>query len=204
MLNQFLSLPKSIVAVVVLTGVILFMVLEDPPHSVCRTQIENFKTSQKGFLYKDPAIKTRKKPLLDLMIATCKKNNSPGSCYGLFSKARKFISDFKLVSVSCRKDFAGLSAVRKKLFSLYSLMIRLAWGDKPPTAYQDKLGWFSDVDLSLFCLIKKEILYFYGSAELKAEGPKIFKKLPGAESLSLKKIKELSILSENCAHYPIL
>ena len=167
MQNWLSSLPKTMLVILVLSGAIIFIVAQDPPHSICRTQIENFKKSQKGFLYKDPQVKTRKKPLLDVLIESCKQYNSPASCYGLFFRAKKFIRDFNLVSTSCRKEFAGLSTVRKQLSSLYSLMIRLAWGDTPPLAYQDKLGWLSDVDMSLFCLIKKQGLFFYGPNTLK-------------------------------------
>ena len=207
MQNWLSSLSKTTLAVLVLTGAIIFIVTENPPHSICRTQIENFKNSQKGFLYKDPNVKTRKKPLLDVLIENCKKYNSPASCYGLFSRVRKFIRDFKLVSTSCQKDFASLGAVRKQLSALYILLIRLAWGDVPPVAYQDKLGWFSDIDMSLFCLIKKETLFFYGQNTLKQWEQKAFSTLKqhhGAKNLSQQKIKELSIVSENCGHYPIL
>ena len=201
------TVSKTTLVVLVLTGAIIFIVAQDPPHSICRTQIENFKNSQKGFLYKDPNVKTRKKPLLDVLIENCKKYNSPASCYGLFSRAKKFIRDFKLVSTSCQKEFASLSAVRKKLSSLYILLIRLAWGDAPPVAYQDKLGWLSDIDMSLFCLIKKEALFFYGPKTLNQWEQKAFNKLKqhhGAENLSQKKIREISIISENCGHYPVL
>ena len=205
MLERFLSLPKTMLVIVVLTIAILFIVAKDPPRTICQTQIENFKKSQKGWLYKDPNVKTRKEPLMDIMIKTCKKyNNSPGRCYGLFSKTRKFIRDFRLVSHSCRKEFARLSAVKKKLFALYSLMIRLAWGDKPPLAYQDKLNWFSEADMSFFCLIKKQVLFFYGPGTMEQWEKKTFKKLPGAEGLNQLKLRELSIVSENCAHYPLL
>ena len=201
------TLSKTTLAVLVITGAIIFIIAQDPPHSICRTQIENFKTSQKGFLDKDPKVKTRKKPLLEVLIDTCKQHNSPGSCYGLFSRTRKFIRDFKLVSTSCRTEFASLSKVRNQLSALYILMIRLAWGDTPPVAYQDKLGWLSDVDMSLFCLIKKEALFFYGPNILKQWEQKAFQKLSdlhGAKGLSPNKLKELSIVSESCSHYPVL
>ena len=208
MRQWFSTLSKTTLAVLVLTGAIIFIVTQDPPHSICRTQIENFKNSQKGFLFKDPKVKTRNQPLLDVLIENCKKYNSPASCYGLFFRTKRFIRDFKLVSTSCRKEFASLGVVREKLSTLHNLMIRLAWGDVPPVAYQDKLGWLSDVDMSLFCLIKKEALFFYGSSTLKQWEQEAFKKLKQhhhkAKDLTQNKLKELSIVSENCAHYPVL
>ena len=185
-----------------LTVAIFFIVIQDPPHTICRTQIETFKESQKGILYKDPEIKTRKKPLLELMIETCKKQNMPGSCYGLFTRTRIFIKDFKKVSEECHSSLASMGEIKRNLFAVYDLMIRQAWGAKPPVEYQDQLNWYTDLEMFLFCQIKKNIIDFYGATTLASfEREKTFKKLPGAENMSENQIRELSILSKNCARY---
>lgn len=206
MVQWLLSLPKNIFVVLVLGVAILFIVAQDPPHTICRTQIENFKSQQEGIIYRDPNLKAeiKKLPLLETLVKSCKKYNSPGSCYGLFSKIKNFIDDFKLVSIDCREGFASLSKVRSTLFEVYGLMIRIAWGQAPPTEYQDKLAWFTDVDLSLFCLIKKQILFFYGKSSLLNLERKVLKKLPGAKGMSEDSIRELALVSENCSHYPSL
>lgn len=204
MVQWFLSLPKNIFVILVLGVAIIFIVAQDPPHTICRTQIENFKSQQAGILYKDSAVKTRKQPLLAVLIENCKKYNSPGSCYGLFSRIKVFINDFKVVSVDCREPFSILSRVRGVLFEVYSLMIRIAWGDAPATEHQDKLNWLSDVDVSLFCLIKEKILFFYGKNDLLNLEKKVFKKLPDANSMNESRIRELALVSENCSLYPSL
>ena len=200
-LNQLLvSLPKAFIATVLIALGIIFIIFNDPPHTVCRTQIENFKDVQIGVLYKDSSIKTRTKPLLEVLIDTCKKYSTPGSCYGLFSKIRVFVQDFRLVSGDCRKEFSSLSKVRKTLFGVYGLMIRLAWGDTPPKHY-NKLAWLSDVDMSLFCMLKERIIYFYGRDALLNLERKTFKLLPGAENMSKNNIREMALVSENCTRY---
>ncbi|MDE0518000.1 MAG: hypothetical protein F4X95_03890 [Oligoflexia bacterium] len=204
MVQWLLSLPKNIFVIVVLGAAILFIVVQDPPHTICRTQINNFKAQQKGILYKDPKIKTRVKPLIKVLIENCKKYNTPGSCYALFSRTKKLIKDFKVVSRDCREPFASLGAVKEALFGGYSLIIRIAWGDTPPLAHQDKLNWLSDIDVSLFCLIKEEILFYYGKEALLNLEKKVFKKLPGAKNMKESRIRELSLTSENCSLYPIL
>ena len=188
----------------VLGAAILFIVAQDPPHTICRTQINNFKSQQTGIIYKDPKIKTRTKPLITVLTENCKKHNTPGSCYGLFSRIKKLIQDFRVVSRDCRESFAALSEVKKALFEVYSLIIRIAWGDKPPTAHQDKLNWLSDIDVSLFCLIKEEILFYYGKTNLLNLEKGVFKKLHGAKDMNENRIRELSLASENCSLYPIL
>ena len=203
-LNQLLvSVPKAIIAITLIAVGIIFIVANDPPHTFCRTQIDNFKATQIGVLYKDSNIKTRTEPLLRVLINTCKEYSAPGSCYGLFSRMKVFIQDFKLVSVDCRQEFSTLSKVRKALFEVYSLMIRLAWGDAPPKHY-DKLAWLSDVDMSLFCLLKENILFFYGKEVLLREEQKAFKILPGAENMDEDSIREMALVSENCSRYPSL
>ena len=176
---------------------------QDPPHTMCRTQIENFKQTQKGIIYEDPNIKTKENlPLLTILIQECKKYNSPGACYGLFSRIKHFIHDFKLVSKDCRQDFSSLSKVKKNLFEVYGLMVRLAWGDAPPVEYQDKMNWLSDLDISLFCLIKDQIFFFYEKSSLLNLERTIFKQLPGTENMNERRIRELAIVSENCSSYP--
>ncbi len=204
MVKWLLSLPKSMLAFLVLGTAIVFIVAQDPPHTVCRAQIENFKSQQKGIVYKDPKIKTRQKPLIAVMVESCKQHNSPGSCYGLFSRIKRLIHDFKVVAVQCKASFAGLSEVRKALFAVYGLMIRIAWGDEPPTAYQDKKKWLSDVDMSVFCLLKERILFFYGKEALINLEKQVFKKLPGVKSMKESRIRELALVSENCSVYPAL
>lgn len=200
MIKWFLDLPKKIFVVLVLGIAIIFIVLQDPPHTICRTQLENFKSRQKGIIYKNPAVKTRKKPIMFLLINECKKNSTPGSCYGLFSKIKKFIHDFKLISYDCRTNLSNISEVKKVLFKTYSLMVRLAWGDTAPAVeYYNKFNWFSDVDISLFCLIKTQISTLYGNKILFKLDQKVFKKLPGIEGKRQKQIRELSIVSTNCS-----
>jgi len=137
-------------------------------------------------------------------VDTCKKYNTPGSCYGLFSKIKVFIRSFELVSASCSKSFSSLSKVKQTLFNVYQLMIRLAWADEPPLEYQDKRSWLSEVDLSLFCLIKQQIISLYGAEALLNLERKTFKILPGSESLSENQMRDLAIVSENCALFPPL
>ena len=203
-LNQLLvSVPKAIIAITLIAVGIILIVANDPPHTFCRTQIDNFKATQSGVLYKNSNIKTRTEPLLRILINTCKEYSAPGSCYGLFLRMKVFIQDFKLVSVDCRQEFSTLSKVRKILFEVYSLMIRLAWGDAPPKHY-DKLAWLSDVDMSLFCLLKENILFFYGKEALLRVEQKVFKILPGAENMDEDSIREMALVSENCSRYPFL
>ena len=204
MAKWLLSLPKNILVALVLSGAVFFIVIQDPPRTICRTQLETFKARQTGLLYKDPEIKIKKKPLLVALLKNCKQNNSPGSCYGLFAKIKGLINDFNIISKECYKSFASLGAVKKALFDMYELLIRIAWGDAPPQEPHKKLNWLSDLDVSLFCLLKKNIKSFYGSEELLKLEKRAFKKLPGVEKISEEQVRELALVSEECSQYPAL
>ena len=201
MLQWLLSLPKKILVALVLIVSILFIMLSDPPHTICRTQIENFKSRQKGRIYRDSTIKTRKQPLMQILITKCKTGNSPGNCYELFLKTKNFLQDFKTVSFSCRSGLASLNEVKSTLFDIYSLMIRLAWGDGSSIDYYNNIGWLLPADISLFCNLKENIMIFYGQQALLHLEQSTFKKLPNTKKKSEKKIRELSLVSKNCEVY---
>ena len=194
-----LSIPRGVLVTAVIIIAIVFVLLQDPPHTICRTQIDRFKYWQQGVIYKLEGDKLSKAPAMQTLLKNCKKLSSPGACYGLFAKTRVFLRDFELVSVDCREDFAELTPVKNTLFSVYSLMIRLAWGDRPPDVRQGNLlNWFSSLEISLFCTIKKHISALYGEQQLMALEQKTFKKLPGAENLNEDQIREVSLVSRNC------
>ena len=194
-----LSIPRWLLVTVIIAGATALIVLRDPPHSICRTQIDRFKYWQEGSIYKLKNDKLKKAPAIPTLIKNCKKLNSPGACYGLFSKTRVFLRDFDLVSVDCQESFAALGAVKKTLFSIYSLMIRLAWGDTPPSARTgQQLNWFSDLELNLFCSIKKQIIRLYGNEMLLSLERQTFKKLPAVENLDEMQIRERALVSQKC------
>ena len=202
MIQWLLSLPRKVLVTLVITVAIIFIILQDPPHTICRTQIDNFKSRQMGIIYKDPKIKNRKEPLMDVLINECKTYSSPGSCYGLFAKVRVFINDFSTVSQDCYENFSTLSEVRKTLFNIYDLMIRLAWGEAPSEVDYDKLNWLSIADVAVFCSVKESALDIYGETLLKEWETKVFQKLPGVETMDFNSAWEMSLVSENCNQYP--
>lgn len=205
MVKWLLRLPRTIFVTLVLGIAMLFMFIKDPPHTICRTQLDTFKSRQTGIIYKNPKLEIQKKPIMFLLIQECKNNSIPGSCYGLFSKIKKLMYDFKIVSYDCRKHFSSLSTVKNILFTVYRLMIHLAWGDKPSsTRYADKLNWLSNVDISLFCTIKKNIRDIYGNQSLLNLENTTFKQLPGSEGMSEVAIRELAIVSLVCSSYSTL
>ena len=54
MLNDIYKLPKTLLAILLIGGGIVFILLNDPPHTFCDAQVEHFKRVQRGILYKNP------------------------------------------------------------------------------------------------------------------------------------------------------
>ena len=194
-----LSIPRGVLVAAVIIIAIAVIVLQNPPHTVCRTQVDRFKYWQQGSIYKLQGDKLNKAPAMQVLLKNCKKLSSPGGCYGLFNKTRVFLRDFDLVSVDCKESFVALKEVKSTLFAMYDLMIRLAWGDQPPDVRKGNLfNWFSDLEVSLFCSIKKHIINLYGEEQLRVLEQNTFKKLPGVENLNEGQIREVALVSRHC------
>lgn len=196
------SLPKGLLAFLVIVGGILFIVLSDPPKTVCDAQLEIFKNNQQSFLYKNPKSKVEKTTKFDRLFEHCKRTNAPGGCLELFQLTKRMMDDLNAVPSECRSAAAELVEVKKGVIYLTELLVRLAWGDRPPQTYAQKMGWLDVADVSLFCQLKARYTEYYGEPSWAALREKLLKSLPGADKLSRAQVWDLSILSENCSRYP--
>ncbi len=229
-MDKFLSqFSKSTLAVVSIVGGILFIVLSQPPVSVCDTQMQFIQTSQKLLLYKDTAKKgVRAKhicyrkvdPLISLgksenraeeeyacskfesLRDRCKKTNDPGGCYELFNNVKVLLTDLDTLTRECPSAAGSVPEVQKAMWDTMNLLVRLAWGEKPPSAYHAKFGWLDTADISLFCKLKARIQNTYGESSWNKYRDKMMKELPGANNLARNEVWDLSIFSENCGRYP--
>lgn len=194
---------KTTIAFCAIVGGILFIVLSDPPHTVCQSQIEVLKESQKHFLYKDPpkskVIKTTK---YTTQYNRCEGSKSPGGCYEFFQSIKVLLDDLQTVPSDCGAAVGEVSEVRKALWSTVELLVRLAWGEKPPAAYHAKFGWLDNADINLFCKLKVRITQMYGESSWNNFRERMMADLPGAKDLNRNQVWEMALLSENCARYP--
>lgn len=193
---------KNTLAVCAIAGGIIFIILSDPPRSVCDAQVESIKESQKLFLYLDPkkqAIKTTK---YQAQRDRCKATNNPGGCYELFQSIRTLLQDFSAVSSECGGAIGGMTEVNRALWETVELLVKLAWGEKPPASYNEKFSWLDAADINLFCKLKARITYVYGEPAWNNFRERMMTELPGAKDLSRNQVWEMTLLSENCARYP--
>jgi len=201
----FSSLPKNMLAFLAIVGGTIFIVIAQPPASVCDSQIEVFKAAQANFLYKDerwPKSKVIKSTKFEYLRDMCKGTNNPGGCYELFQDLKVLLHDISVAPKECGPAIGGLSEVKRALWESMDLIVRLAWGEKPPTAYHAKFGWLDTADVSLFCKMKATVQVAYGESQWTTFREKRLKDLPGAKELPRAQVWDMSLFSENCNRYP--
>ena len=200
MLDKLYKLPRFLLVFILLASGIVFVLVNDPPHSLCKTQIEQFKKAEKGILFKD-SLSIYKQPLITRLIEQCRISNSPGGCYGLFGRLRRLLRDFHLVSSDCTSQLSSLFEVKKTLFGQLKLMTFLAWREELLTGKVSKFNWLSSADMVLFCRIKHKVILFYGRPLYSQFEQGVIKSLPGSEKQNPVFIKKKTIFSESCSRY---
>ena len=79
-----------------------------------------------------------------------------------------------------------------------NLMVTIAWGENPPEDQFERLNWFSEYHVSLFCRIKDVLERAQGETKWASFREEKLRELPGAESLGRTKAWQMSLLSTNC------
>lgn len=198
----FANLPRDMLALLAISGGILFIVFSDPPYTVCDSQKELIKKSQEKFLYKDPKSKFLKTTKYEQLRDHCRASNNPGGCYELFQQIKTMLVDLSTINQECQAAVGRISEINKALWDTLELILRLAWGEKPPEAYHAKFGWLDTADISLFCKLKSRVSTVYGEDAWVRFREKMMLELPGAKDMPRNQVWDMSIFSENCARYP--
>lgn len=181
---------------------IVFIILSDPPRTLCDTQIDFFKSQQSGILFKstDAKEKTAKVPL-NKMMGYCKAGNGPGACYETFATIKKVLSNLKDIPLECSEQVANVEEITKMLWSTVDFMVTTSWGSKPPDSYLERAGWFDTADLALFCQLKEQITNILGQSKWDVFQERLLQSLPEANTLKRNVVWQKSILSEDCRKY---
>ena len=193
---------KNTIAFIALSLGLAGLIISQPPHTLCDSQIDQIRETQKHFLYPDPKSKVVKTTPYQAQRDRCKMTNDPGGCYELFQGVRKLAEDLNTFTVECSAAPASIPEVKTALWETAELMVRLAWGDKPPLTFSSKLGWLDVADVSLFCRLKARLTLVFGEESWNALREKLMVDLPGAKALTRNQVWELILFSENCSRYP--
>ena len=199
-MNWLYSLPKPLLVTLLIfigVGVIIF---RSPPRSLCDVQITTYKQNQINFLFMNPNNKIQKQTFFQKNLEDCRTNNSPGSCYSLFYSVDRLIQSFRLVHPKCHPMISQMKEVQSALMGIYSLFLEISWDGGPEDDLSSSLSWLSGNDVSTYCKLRDQIIYFYNQTGLNQLEKSIYQKI--AFESSYEKFRKFSILSENCGFYP--
>ncbi len=199
----FRTLSKTTLAMIIIAGGIFLLILIDPPHTLCDTQVSEFKKKQKTFLISgDKKILNKKTPpSIDKLIKSCVENNSPGGCLEYFYKLKTMLRDFNNVSSECSAKVGSIKPFKTALWDALELLVRSGWGKVPPAVASEKRGWLSYSDVRLYCKLKNTVQKNYGKDRWTKFRERLLKSLPKADAMERERVWSLVILSVNCSKY---
>lgn len=175
------SLPKPVLAfLAIVVGIIVFM-LVSPPHTVCDSQEATFKELQAGNIFPTKEKKNTIPPTIVRAKEACQLGNSAGSCYEYFTLLKKVADGVAKGSSECTTQLFNINEVKTAMNDGLEMMVRLAWGVKPPEPGLDRFGWMQDSELAIFCRLKSIYLRANGEEAWTAFRQRIYTKLPGED-----------------------
>ena len=199
-MNWLYSLPKPLLVTLIIVIGVAVIIFRSPPKSLCDVQKSSYKQSQMNFLFVNPDDKIKKKTFFQKNLKNCRANNSPGGCYSLFYSVNRLVKSFRLVHPKCHSSISQMKEVKAALTGIYSLFLEISWGSGPKNELSSSLSWLSGNDVSTYCKLRDQIIYFYGQVGLNQLEKSVYQRI--ADQSSYEKFQKFSILSENCGFYP--
>ncbi len=201
-MNQFLlGVPKFVIAIGAILIGFIFIILNDPPKTICDSQIELFKEAQKHFLYSHTEKGISIPAPIKARYEDCQKQPDPGGCFEYFLGLKKLVIDLRQIPAQCNETAAGTPEIRKWLWASLELMAQIAWGGKPPVSYLQRHAWYDASDVSTYCDLKEQVTKIFGKIAFEQWREKLLKTLPNAAGLSREQLWPLTIFSTKCESY---
>ena len=200
MLDRLLAtLPNWVIAVVAITIGFIFMRINDPPRTVCDLQMENFRDSQKKFLYAGDL--KGQLPEVKQGYDACKGDNSPGGCFQYFEQLKKLTVDLGNIPEQCSEKAAEEPQIQAWVLKSMSLMVQMAWGERAPASYLQRNGWFDGSEIALFCDLKKSAVRIFGSDAYAQWRETALTSVPDFSKIGREQAWQKSLVSTPCDYY---
>ena len=193
-----LQTPKVLLALILGALLAGFLLLFEPPATICSTQLDVLKGSQRGFLYQQGTTKAPLPPEFEVEFSKCAEVAGMGGCFALFDGLKRLMREVQPLRAECQQQAVRSPEIRKALEKSYTLMAHLAWGGQVPSRTEDRTNWFERGDLHLFCQLDRYLRVGRGDEGLGRLQREIMDTLPGAVNVSAEEVWAKSILSYNC------
>ena len=206
-MTNFEKIPRPLIVFLALAlGVVGFFYFKPPP-SLCDPLVTQFRRAFQGELFprrvQDQVIPATFRKSLD----DCRFGNSSGACYRYFDLLRRVSAFIHRAPGDCAAEMAeSIAALQGLLEKALNLMAHFAWGAGPGVNPVDKVGWFKEYEVSVFCEIKRSYQILYGEeAWFKFIGS-VIETLPSVENgktitfASKEQKFDRTIFSVNCQY----
>ncbi len=186
---------KTVIAIFGLTIGLGFILLSNPPHTPCASQLEQLKSKYTPAFILDTSSRYQKTTGFRRAFLYCKEANSPGGCFTLFHSVERLLSELTAVQANCFEHVSGISEFRDPMWSTATLLAESAWKNR---SNREPYAWLDRSHLSLFCKIKNHLIRLNGQTRWDNFREEILKTLPGTENVQRAEIWRKSIFAINC------
>ena len=135
------------------------------------------------------------------LLSMCKATNNRGGCYELFYQLKILNRNFSRIPNKCLAGIVKQKQVKDAIFKSLDLLIRIAWGEKPPETSYDMFNWLSESDKKLYCQYKRTTIKALGTQAWQNFYEVYFTELPGSENLSRQEAWPKMLVSLDCKRY---
>lgn len=174
------KIPRSIFVSGVLIFTLAFIVYTNPLQDGCDVQMGNFNRTVRGVLigYKNKADRTQL-PQIENFKANCREGNSQGSCEKYYLALRKITDGLKSVANKCAPMLIeSYENLPKVLSNGIQIMALNAWGERPPSGVNERLGWLTEPDIYTFCRLRAQLVKLTSEENYKSLRAMTYEEFP--------------------------
>lgn len=199
-MDQFInSLPKPVIGLIVVIVGFIFIVINDPPKTICETQLQSFRHLQGTFIYGQSIDGSSKRPpLAQELHDLCLQENGTGGCFEYIQQLKRFTNDLKSLPRECSAVAASEQQIPYWLLKSLKLMAQIAWGERAPASYSRRHAWFDAADIAVFCDLRETAVRILGPDSFNKWRDDLIATLPEGASLSKEDAYRRSIFSTPC------
>jgi len=199
MIAKINLIPKPILVSLVLIIAIFLIIFNDPPKNACDAQLDIFFKYQLG---KISSLRGKVGSLLSRTAKYCGDVKTYGGCVEFHETLRGIVKELHNVSPECSSKVISNEKIQMILQESMALMVKSAWGEKPPEPGPNVYGWLTMSEYTLFCGIKRMIYEHLDDEAWETLVRSIIFKLPQSNELQFNQSFERSLFSLRCEAIP--
>ncbi len=191
-------MPNIVLVFLGLFGGLAFLLISNPLHTACRSQMTELTHQHTPFFILDKSLKFQEKTEHQQALEACRKTNTPGGCLRLFNGIRELTGSLESLPSDCITSLCTRKEFNQPLWDAVDILVRIGWGDVPPQDIYEQTRWLDRSHFLLFCRMKKILNTCHGEDRWNQEQEKILYSLPGSEDMTRKDIWRKALFAISC------